>query len=55
MVKALASGAFRWKPMLETARNAAISEIAVAEKIDRGYVRTILRLTLQHRTSSRQV
>src|ERR1700759_4424429 len=45
MVKALAR-AFRWKRMLETGRHASISEIASAEKIDRGYVGSILRLTL---------
>ena len=32
--------------MLETGRYASISEIATAEKIDRGYVGSILRLTL---------
>ena len=45
MVKALAR-AFRWKRMLDTGRYASISEIAVKEKIDRGYVGSILRLTL---------
>jgi hypothetical protein len=45
MVKALAR-AFRWKRMLEERRYASISEIAVAEKIDRGFVGSILRLTL---------
>jgi len=45
MVKALAR-AFRWKRLLESARYATISEIAAAEKIDRGYVGSILRLTL---------
>src|SRR3954469_5835542 len=45
MVKALAR-AFRWKRMLETGRYASISEIAAAEKIDRGFAGTILRLTL---------
>ena len=45
MVKALAR-AFRWKRMLDTGRYASISEIATAEKIDRGYVGSILRLTL---------
>jgi hypothetical protein len=45
MVKALARG-FRWKAMLEQGRYASISEIATAEKIDRGYVGSILRLTL---------
>ena len=43
MVKALAR-AFRWKRMLDDGRYASISEIAAAEKIDRGYVGSILRL-----------
>jgi hypothetical protein len=45
MVKALAR-AFRWKRMLSDGRYASISEIAAAEKIDRGYVGSILRLAL---------
>ncbi len=45
LIKALAR-AFRWKRMLETGRYASISEIAMAEKIDRGYVGSILRLML---------
>jgi hypothetical protein len=45
MVKALAR-AFRWKRLLDDGRYASISEIASAEKIDRGYVGNILRLTL---------
>jgi hypothetical protein len=45
IVKALAR-AFRWKRMLENGRYSSISEIATAEKIDRGYVGSILRLTL---------
>jgi hypothetical protein len=45
MVKALAR-AFRWKRQLDDGRRCSISEIAVAEKIDRGYVGGILRLTL---------
>jgi len=45
MVKALAR-AFRWKRMLDIGRYASISEIATAEKIDRGYAGTILWLTL---------
>ena len=45
MVKALAR-AFRWKRMLADGRYASISEIAAAEKIARGYVGSILRLTL---------
>jgi hypothetical protein len=45
MLKALAR-AFRWKRMLEMGRFASISEIAASERIDRGYVGTLLRLTL---------
>ena len=45
MVKALAR-AFRWKRMLKDGRYSSISEIATAEKIDRGYVGSILRLSL---------
>jgi hypothetical protein len=45
VVKALAR-AFRWNRMLEEGRYASISDIAAAEKIDRGYVGNVLRLTL---------
>src|ERR1700710_2220851 len=45
MVKALAR-AFRWKRMLDQGRYGSITEIAVSEKIDRGFVGTLLRLTL---------
>lgn len=45
MVKALAR-AFRWKRMLDEGRYASISDIAAVERIDRGYVGSILRLTL---------
>ena len=45
MVKALAR-AFRWKRLLDMGRYASVSEIAAVEKIDRGYVGSILRLTL---------
>jgi hypothetical protein len=45
LVKALAR-AFRWKRLLEDGRYGSISEIAAAEKIDRGYVGSVLRLTL---------
>jgi len=45
MVKALVR-AFRSKRMLEEARYASMSQIAAAEKIDRGFVGSILRLTL---------
>lgn len=45
LTKALAR-AFRWKRMLDDGRYASISEIARAEKIDRGYVGSVLRLTL---------
>jgi hypothetical protein len=37
MVKALAR-AFRWKRLLDSGWYASISELAAAEKIDRGYV-----------------
>ena len=45
MLKALARS-FRWKRMLEDSHYASISEIAKSERIDRGYVGNILRLTL---------
>jgi hypothetical protein len=45
LVKALAR-AHRWQRMLEEGRYASISEMAAAEKVDRGYLGTILRFTL---------
>ena len=45
LVKALAR-AHRWKRLLENGTYASISELAAAEKIDRGYVGRILLLTL---------
>jgi hypothetical protein len=45
MIKALAR-AFRWKRLLDHGRYASISEIAAAEKIDRGYVGSVVRLSL---------
>ena len=45
LVKALAR-AFRWKRMLDDGRYGSISDIATAERIDRGYVGSVLRLTL---------
>ncbi len=45
LVKALARG-FRYQRLLEEGRYASISEMAAAEKVDRGYLGTILRLTL---------
>ena len=45
MVKALAR-AFRWKRMLDQGRYGSITEMAVGEKIERGYLGTLLRLTL---------
>jgi hypothetical protein len=45
LVKALARG-FRWRRMLEEGRYASISEIAQAEGIERGYLGSLLRLTL---------
>src|SRR5215212_3605288 len=38
--------AHRWKRMLEEGRYASISEMAAAEKLDRGYLGRILQLTL---------
>ncbi len=45
LTKALARG-FRWRRMLEEGRYASISEMAKAEGVERGYVGTLLRLTL---------
>jgi hypothetical protein len=45
LVKALAR-AHRWQRMLDNGRYASISEMAAAEKIDRGYLGRILQLTL---------
>jgi hypothetical protein len=45
MVKALAR-AHPWKRLLEEGRYASISELAAAEKIDRGYLGRVLQLTL---------
>jgi hypothetical protein len=45
LVKALARG-FRWRRMLEEGRYASISEMAKAEGIERGYLGSLLRLTL---------
>jgi hypothetical protein len=45
LVKALA-GAFRYQRLLDEWRYASISEMAAAEKIERGYLGTVLRLTL---------
>ena len=45
LVKALAR-AHRWKRLLENGTYASISELAKAEKIDRGYLGRILQLTL---------
>jgi len=45
MVKALAR-AFRWRRLLEDGRYESISAIAAKEKLDRGYVGTVLRLSL---------
>jgi hypothetical protein len=44
-VKALAR-AFRYQRMLDEGRYASISEMAVAERIERGYLGSLLRLTL---------
>jgi hypothetical protein len=45
LVKALAR-AFRYQKLLEEGRYASISEMAAAERIDRGYVGRLLQLTL---------
>ena len=44
-LKALAR-AFRYQRLLNEGRYASISEMAAAEKIERGYLGTLLRLTL---------
>ena len=45
LLKALAR-AFRWQRMLDDGRYGSISEMAAAEKIERGYLGKILQLTL---------
>ncbi len=45
LVKALAR-AFRYQSMLDEGRYASISDMAAAERIERGYLGTLLRLTL---------
>jgi hypothetical protein len=45
LVKALAR-AFRYQRLLDEGRYASISEMAEAERIERGYLGTLLRLTL---------
>ena len=45
LVKALAR-AFRYQKLLDEGRYASISEMAAAERIERGYLGTLLRLTL---------
>jgi hypothetical protein len=45
LVKALAR-AFRYQRMLDEGRYASITEMAEAERIERGYLGTLLRLTL---------
>ncbi|WP_431285005.1 hypothetical protein ACQW02_09375 [Humitalea sp. 24SJ18S-53] len=45
LVKALAR-AFRYQRLLDEGRYASISEMAEAEKIERGYLGSLLRLTL---------
>jgi len=45
LVKALAR-AFRYQRLLDKGRYSSISEMAAAEKIERGYLGTLLRLTL---------
>ncbi|EFH10739.1 hypothetical protein ACFFMP_21110 [Pseudoroseomonas cervicalis] len=45
LVKALARG-FRYRKLLDQGRYASITEMAAAEKIDRGYLGRLLQLTL---------
>jgi hypothetical protein len=45
LIKALAR-AFRYQKLLDEGRYASISEMAAAEKIERGYLGQLLRLTL---------
>ncbi len=45
LLKALAR-AHRWQRMIDNGRYASISEMAAAERIDRGYLGRVLRLTL---------
>jgi hypothetical protein len=45
LLKALAR-AFRYQRMLDEGRYSSITEMAAAEKIERGYLGTLLRLTL---------
>ena len=45
LVKALAR-AHRWQRLLEGGRYASISEMAAAERLDRGYLGRVLQLTL---------
>ena len=45
LLKALAR-AFRWQKMLDDGRYGSISEMAAAEKIERGYLGKVLQLTL---------
>jgi len=45
LVKALAR-AFRYQRMLDQGRYASITEMAAAERLERGYVGSLLRLTL---------
>ena len=45
LVKALAR-AHRWRRMLVEGRYASVSEMAAAERIERGYLGSLLRLTL---------
>ena len=45
LVKALAR-AFRYQRLLDEGRYTSVSEMAVAERVDRGYLGSLLRLTL---------
>jgi hypothetical protein len=53
LVKALAR-AFRYQRLLDDGRYASISEMAAAEKLDRGYLGRIVQLALLARTSWRR-
>src|SRR5215211_7603858 len=53
LVKALAR-AFRYQRLLDEERYASISEMAAAEKIDRGYLGRVLQLTLLAPASSKR-
>ena len=53
LVKGLAR-AFRYQRLLDEGRYASISEMAAAERVDRGYLGRVLQLTLSRRASWRR-